>query len=438
MGPTVAPSTSLQPTPRPSFNLNPLSEAITIAGTGVASSTGDNGPASLATLNSVRSVRSDVSGNLFLSDSDGNRIRIVDANQIIVALIASGRSLAGPRQTVGDTNSHYLYVADCYASAVQSISLTTGLTTTVAGQNTLSAAFGDGGPATSAAAKNPDGLWLDSLGNLYFSDVTASSIRKPSHYATPLSQISTVVGTGAASSAGDGGPVSSVSVNAPRSVWADSQGNLYVAEFVGRFIGGALGLWLDTTNNVYIAQYDNHIRRVDGVSLVISTVAGSGDISTVSSAANGDDGPATSASFQRLWQLFGDTNHALFVSDVKNLKVRRVDLVSGIVSLFAGTGATGVSSNLEGPATSTGMNGPRGVWADSLGRMYLTETDGNKIKRVDADSGWCRTIAGSEGWPTFAPSRVPTLTIQPSHYATPLSQISTVVGTGAASSAGDG
>ncbi len=91
----------------------------------------------------------------------------------------------------------------------------------------------------------------------------------------------------------------------------------------------------------------------------------------------------------------GVTSYAL--SQVKSIKVRRVDLLTGDASLFAGMGEAGVSSNVEGPTTSTGMNGPHCVWLDSLGRMYVTETDGNKIKRVDADSRWYTTIAGSEG-----------------------------------------
>ncbi len=62
-------------------------------------------------------------------------------------------------------------------------------------------------------------------------------------------------------------------------------------------------------------------------------------------------------------------SHAQFVS--MNLKVRRVDLLTGVVSLFVGTGEAGVSSNAEGPVTLTGMNGPRGVWSDSLNIMHM-------------------------------------------------------------------
>jgi hypothetical protein len=121
----------------------------------------------------------------------------------------------------------------------------------------------------------------------------------------------------------------------------------------GHGLGGVVGdggkasaAQIGTTSSAYISTYDNRIRRVDGSSLIMTTIAGSGENSATSSALNGDGDAATSASFQRLWQLFGDTSQALVVSGVKNLSAMFV---------FAGD----ASSNVEGSTTtSTDTNEP--------------------------------------------------------------------------------
>ena len=160
--------------------LEQISIIFPVAGTGIAGFGGDGGQAKLAMLNQPEGVAVDASGNLYIADTDNNRIRKVSPNGII---------------------------------------------TTVAG-NGIAGFGGDNGPASQAQLNHPEGVAVDASGNLYIADTGNNRIRKVS----PNGIITTVAGTGIAGFSGDGGPATQAQLNQPEGVAVDASGNLFIAD----------------------------------------------------------------------------------------------------------------------------------------------------------------------------------------------------------------
>jgi len=119
-----------------------------------------------------------------------------------------------------------LYIADIYNSVIRRVSATTGIIQKAVGNGTPGYS-GDGGPATSAELSLPLGIAFDSAGNLYFADIGNNVIRK---VIAATGIIVTVAGNGTAGYTGDGGPATNAGLNIPEGVTLDSAGNLYIAD----------------------------------------------------------------------------------------------------------------------------------------------------------------------------------------------------------------
>src|ERR1019366_8977789 len=206
----------------------------TVAGGGCCS-LGDGGPATSAQLSNPRSVKVDA-GNLYIADTSNARIRVVSSAGIITTLAGNGTSgysgdggpainaqLSIPIGLAVDGAGN-LYIADTNNQRIRKVA-TNGAITTVAG--TGSSGFsGDGGPATSAQVNCPDGVAADASGKLYIADTCNSRIRMVSSTGT----ISTLAGTGNSGYSGDGGPAIDAQLNSPQDVIADANGTLYVSD----------------------------------------------------------------------------------------------------------------------------------------------------------------------------------------------------------------
>ena len=216
---------------------------------------------------------------------------------------------------------------------------------------------GDGGPATDALLPDPEQVIRDRSGNLYFS--AGHRIRRVS----TLGIITTVAGTGTAGFSGDGGPATAAQIARPH------------------------GLALDLNGNLYFGDCDNHrIRRVSQLG-VITTVAGSGSVGY-----SGDGGPATAAEMSCPADVLVDQWGRLFIASNDNNVVREVDLVTGTISTFAGTGTAGHTGD-GGPATAATMRGPQGLAVDGAGSVFIAEAYNHIIRKVAAD-GTISTVAG--------------------------------------------
>ena len=214
----------------------------TVAGTVTQGFGGDGGPATGAGLNSPTGVAVDSSGNLFIADFDNHRIRKVDATTGIITTVAgigaqgfsgdggpaTSAKLNAPVDVAVDSSGN-LFIADANNYRIRKVD-TSGNISTVAGNGTRGFS-GDGGPATSAQLKFPDGVVVDSAGNLFIVDTFNNRIRK----VDTSGDISTLAGSGAVGwvlqgFSGDGGPATSAKLKFPFSVAFDSSGNLFIGD----------------------------------------------------------------------------------------------------------------------------------------------------------------------------------------------------------------
>lgn len=225
--------------------------------------------------------------------------------------------------------------------------------------------IGTGSPGHSdQQVNNPYGLVVGPDRALYFCDLDNQRIRRLD---LKTRRTSTIAGNGQKAYTGDGGPATAASLNMPHEVQFDSAGHLYIAE------------------------RDNHvIRKVDAQSGVISTFVGTG-----SPGFSGDGGPATRAQLRQPHSIAVDPRgRRLLICDIGNHRVRAVELATGIIESFAGTGerqATPDGARLSG----TPLNGPRTIAFDRAGNLYLALREGNAIYRVDAKTLTIHHVAGT-------------------------------------------
>ena len=232
--------------------------------------------------------------------------------------------------------------------------------TTVAGTGEKGHA-GDGGPAAAALLNNPFDLAFDPDGNLIFADTYNHRICK----IDGRSQIiTTLAGTGERGFDGDGGPATAAKLDQPYGVVTDRQGNIFTAD-----------------------RLNGRVRKIDSASK-ITTIAGDG-----SGQSSGDGGPAATAGLAEPNGLALDPDQThLFIADVAGHRVRVVDLRTGIIATFAGTGE-GQHDGDGGPANKAGVFGARAVAFAPDGSLYVMERQGSSIRRIRA--GVIETVAGT-------------------------------------------
>ena len=390
----------------------------TVAGNGIAAYSGDNGPATGASLNSPYGIFVDATGKLYIADSNNNRIRMVDTSGNISTIAGGGASLgdSGPATAAGldfptravlDSAGN-LYVADTSNNRIRKVAA--GIITTVAG-NGIAGFSGDTGPAIGASLSSPWGVAVDTAGNIYIPDSGNNRLRK----VDSSGNISTVAGTGASDFTGDNGPVIAATLSYPQSPVVDASGNIYIADTGNERIrkitsagvistiagngmhkydgdGGpatqahlwqARALAFDPSGNLLFADANNNrIRRIDG-SGTITTIAGRSP-----SGYSGDGGPSTVAQFDNIWGLAVDSAGNIYVADRDNRRVRKIS-ATGTVSTVAGTGTGGPLGD-GGPATAASLNA-RSVVVDNAGNLYIGYNA--RIRKVDA-GGTITTVAG--------------------------------------------
>ena len=210
---------------------------------------------------------------------------------------------------------------------------------------------------------NPYGITIGPDGALYICEVDANVVHRLD---LKTHQLTVVAGNGQKGYSGDGGPATAAALNQPYEVHFDRAGNMFFVEM------------------------PNHVvRRVDAKTHIITTVAGTGQPGFA-----GDGGPAVKAQFRQPHSIAFDHEGRLYICDIQNNRIRRVDLKTGLIETFAGTGDKSPTPD-GAPITGTPLNGPRAMAFDSRGDMFLVLREGNAVYRLDMRRKTIHHLAGT-------------------------------------------
>jgi sugar lactone lactonase YvrE len=357
----------------------------TVAGNGGFGFTGDGGPAVSAALSDPVGVFVDGNGNLFIADQGNNRIREVNGNADINTTIGGGTGGDGGAPL--SANFAYAYdlaldaannqfIIDFATSRIREVAA--GVVTTVAGSGTA-AYSGDGAAPTNATLDYPRGVAVDGTGDIFIADAANNAVRETHPSLAGGVVIITYAGNGVACSpptgaCGDGGAANSANLSTPNGVAVDSNGNLFIAD-----------------------TGDNRIRRVDGTTLNISTVAGTGAACAAPSAC-GDGGQATLAKLNGPTGIAVDATDDIFIADAGDNLIRRVDGKTQVITTVAFNGQAAFSGD-GGLATQASMNAPNKVVVDPAGNLYVAGGLDEVVRRVDFATQTVATVAGNAKQP---------------------------------------
>ena len=396
--------------------IDPSGTISTVAGTGRGGYNGDGIPATEATLLHPRGIAVDRSGDLYIGDAYNHRVRRVDQMGMITTVAGIGQwmsvgdggpaleaDLRSPAAVAVDAFDN-LYIADGLNSRIRKVDAE-GTITTVAGVGDWGFG-GDGGPALSALFTVPTGVAVDGYGNVYITSDEDNRVRM----VNAAGVVTTVAGAREAGFGGDGGPATRALLNTPTGLATDARGNLYIADTFndrvrmvnpvgvittvagnGQFgfdgDGGSatmasvefpVSVAVDAFGSLYIGQAPSVVRKVDPAG-VITTVAGQFRVFGY----GGDGGPAVSARLSVPEGVAVDMLGNLYIADVGNHVVRRVD-PAGMIATVAGSGSSGMlgDGGDGGPALEAQLTSPGGVATDSKGNVYVAETWDHKVRKL--------------------------------------------------------
>lgn len=272
-----------------------------------------------------------------------------------------------------------LYIADNGNARIRKITASTGIITTVAGSATTGSG-GDGGPATAAqlgGVGGPNsgvvGVAVDASGNIFIADGTNHRIRKVD---ASTGIITTICGSTSGFS-GDGSSSFTAQLNAPRGICVDAAGNLYIAD-----------------------AGNQRIRKISGLTGMITTVAGNGTGGYL-----GDNVIATNTRINNPRGVTVDAAGYIYIADMTNSRIRRVDPVNDTIITVVGTGTAGFSGD-GGAAATAQVNLPTDMKFDAAGNMLIADVSNGRIRMV-TPAGIISTVAGASSTAGFAGDGTP-------------------------------
>jgi DNA-binding beta-propeller fold protein YncE len=396
---------------------------VTVAGDGQPGFRGDGGPAATARFFQPEGIAFDGAGNYYIGDTLNGRVRRIARSGTIMTVAGTGDIGTSPDGRPGgdvrfmrvarlaaDRDGN-VYIADSPSQRIQVLERRTGLIRTVAGTG-HSGFAGDGGPATQASLSYPEGVALDRHGNLYFADLGNHRVRRIDGR---TGIISTIAGSGQIGFCGDGAKALDACLWSPGRVALDHDSNVYVADILNqrvRRIDGATGIITTaagsgnlgdgaqaadavlaipgdlayTSGRLLVAEYGNRrVRAIDLATRVISTVAGGGT-------ADGDAIPAQQAALG-LPEGIAVHRSNLFVADSLRNVVWRVDLISGVIHRFAGSGEPGYTGD-GGLPIHARLQSPGAVAVTEDGTVFISDFGNDRIRLVDPTGRTIRTLRG--------------------------------------------
>ena len=330
----------------------------TYAGTGVLGYSGDGGPATKAQLNNPFGVLRGPDGAMYFCEYDGQVIRRVDGKGIITTIAGTGKigysgdggpateaTMYKPHEIRFDVNGD-LYFTDMMNHVIRKVDMKTGIISTIAGNNTPGFS-GDGGPATAAQLKQPHSLQFGPKGNLYICDIGNHRIRKID---TKTGIITTIAGDGKRGATPDGAKFSKVSLNGPRTIDFDKQGNMWLALREG-----------------------NQVFKLDMKRGTIHHIAGTGK-----KGFTGNGGPAKQATLSGPKGIAIADNGDVYLADTESHTIRMVDASTGNLELVCGDGTKG--DGPDGNPLTCRLGRPHGVWIDHDGAIWIGDSLSHRIR----------------------------------------------------------
>ena len=335
----------------------------TIAGNGVEGFSGNNTSAYLAALSSPIGITTDLSGNLYIADTNNNCIRFVNVQTGNIRTVAgqpphggylgnntfaTASLLSTPTHVAFDKATGYVYISDEGNARIRLLNSATGLIYDYAG-NGSPFSMGSNIPASNAIFGSIAAVATDLQDNVYVADGEGNYIRKI-NYSTQI--INTAVGTGGGGFTADGAALLA-SVSSPK------------AMIVTR------------TNDLLFCDTNNHrIRKYISSTQLVTTVAGTGVAGY-----SGDGGGASTATLNFPKSLTTDSLGNIFIGDSSNYRIRRVDATTGIITTYAGTGTSGTVTT-GGSALTTPIGFVTALTADRSNVIYFTEIPTNGLWQI--------------------------------------------------------
>ncbi|GIW45559.1 MAG: hypothetical protein KatS3mg077_2841 [Candidatus Binatia bacterium] len=386
----------------------------TVAGNGSPCSTGspcgDGGLAISAQLTNPLAVAADMSGNLYIAELNGHRVRKLDATTGVISTIAgtgafgyngdgipaTQATLANPWSVAVSADGRILYIADLQNNRVRKVEA--GIITTVAGNGSWGNPP-DGAVAAQSPLAGPTDVAIGPDGSLYFVDRGNNMIRR-----IRGGLLERIAGTGWAGFSGDGGPATQAQLSAPTRIAFDLFGNLLIAD-AGNY----------------------RIRRVDAASGVITTVVGNGTALNT-----GDGGPALAAGISRVTGLTLDSDGHLFLSvpDAARVRVATLDFTlppppTSVPTSTPSPTATAAWTPTNRPTPTASPSPTRSPsptftpTASATATNSFTATGTPTPTQTPTVTATATNTSTPTTTPTQTPSRSPTSTFTPTNSFTP-------------------
>ncbi len=293
------------------------------------------------------------------------------------------------------------------------------LTTTLTGVGTAGFVDGTGDVFGTTRFFNPNGVAVDTFGNVYIADLGNNRIRKT----TPAGDTTTLAGNGLNGYVdGTGGPTGTTQFSSPFGVAVDGAGNVYVTEIgndrirkitptgatttlagngTAGYVDGTggptgttqldnpTGVAVDTVGNVYVADLgNNRIRKITPTGAT-TTLAGNG----LNGYVDGTGGPTGTTQFNNPLGVAVDGAGNVYVADYANQRIRKIT-PAGATTTLAGNGTAGYLDGTGGPTGTTQFNNPHGVAVDTTGNVYVADYANNRIRKI-TPAGATTTLAGN-------------------------------------------
>lgn len=326
----------------------------TVAGNGVQGFGGDGGPATAAQLDRPTAIAFNKTGDMYVVDALGKRLRKVSATGIITTVAGDGT--IGPAGDGGPATAAKVRALSVVTDTLGNVYISEltrirkidagGIITTIAGSDTVGY-NGDGIPATNASVYEAYLGFADEGGSIWFSDRYNKRIRKIDNTGI----ISTIAGTGISGSSGDGGPATAATMGGPGFLSRNKSGELFVPDMFAR-----------------------RTRKINTAG-VIDAFAGYG----LGGSTGGDGGPALTAAVAGVTSVACDDSGNAYLAMSSADVIRKVN-AAGIISTVAGNGTEGFSGD-GGPALSAQMNNVVHITLYN-GNLYLVDMYNNRIRRI--------------------------------------------------------